>query len=75
MYIFTTLEFPTHNIDFHLLTASENAKYYYLCQMSGFKYRSVVAAMNTRTYKSAIMGTHFLLKGNGHPQSSYIEVQ
>ena len=30
MYIFTTLEFPTHNIDFHLLTASVNAKYY--CQ-------------------------------------------
>ena len=29
MYIFTTLEFPTHNIDFHLLTASVNAKYYY----------------------------------------------
>ena len=26
----TTLEFPTHNIDFHLLTASVNAKYYYL---------------------------------------------
>ena len=30
MYIFTTLEFPTHKIDFHLLTASVNAKYYYL---------------------------------------------
>ena len=29
MYIFTTLEFPTHNIDFNLLTASVNAKYYY----------------------------------------------
>ena len=29
MYIFTTLEFPTHNIDFHLLTTSVNAKYYY----------------------------------------------
>ena len=29
MYTFTTLEFPTHNIDFHLLTASVNAKYYY----------------------------------------------
>ena len=29
MYIFTTLEFPTRNIDFHLLTASVNAKYYY----------------------------------------------
>ena len=29
MYIFTTLKFPTHNIDFHLLTASVNAKYYY----------------------------------------------
>ena len=25
----TTLEFPTHNFDFHLLTTSENAKYYY----------------------------------------------
>ena len=29
MYIFTTLEFPTHNSDFHLLTTSVNAKYYY----------------------------------------------
>ena len=29
MYIFTTLEFPTHNSDFHLLTTSINAKYYY----------------------------------------------
>ena len=29
MYIFTTLEFPTHNVDFHLLTTSVNAKYYY----------------------------------------------
>ena len=29
MYIFTTLEFPTHNANFHLLTTSVNAKYYY----------------------------------------------
>ena len=29
MYILTTLEFPTHNINFHLLTTSVNAKYYY----------------------------------------------
>ena len=29
MYILTILEFPTHNFDFHLLTASVNAKYYY----------------------------------------------
>ena len=29
MYIFTTLEFPTHYSDFHLLTTSVNAKYYY----------------------------------------------
>ena len=29
MYIFTTLEFPTHHSDFHLLTTSVNAKYYY----------------------------------------------
>ena len=29
MYILMTLEFPTHNFDFHLLTASVNAKYYY----------------------------------------------
>ena len=28
MFIFTTLEFPTHNFDFHLLTTSVNAKYY-----------------------------------------------
>ena len=28
MYILTTLEFPTNNIDFHLLTTSVNAKYY-----------------------------------------------
>ena len=28
MYILTTLEFPTHNFDFHLLTTSVNAKYY-----------------------------------------------
>ena len=27
MYIFTTLEFPTHNSDFHLLTTRVNAKY------------------------------------------------
>ena len=27
-YIFTTLEFPIHNFEFHLLT-SVNAKYYY----------------------------------------------
>ena len=27
-YIFTTLKFPTHNFDFHLLTTSVNAKYY-----------------------------------------------
>ena len=30
MYILTTLKFPTHNFDFHLLTTSVNAKYYYL---------------------------------------------
>ena len=29
MYIFTTLEFPTHYSEFHLLTTSVNAKYYY----------------------------------------------
>ena len=29
MYIFTTLEFPAHYSDFHLLTTSVNAKYYY----------------------------------------------
>ena len=29
MYILTTLEFPTHYFDFHLLTTSVNAKYYY----------------------------------------------
>ena len=29
MYILTTLEFPNHNHDFHLLTTSVNAKYYY----------------------------------------------
>ena len=29
MYILTTLEFPTHNFDVHLLTTSVNAKYYY----------------------------------------------
>ena len=28
MYILTTLEFPTRNFDFHLLTTSVNAKYY-----------------------------------------------
>ena len=30
LYIFTTLEFPTLNSDFHLLTTSVNAKYYYI---------------------------------------------
>ena len=30
MYILTTLGFPTHNFDFHLLTTSVNAIYYYL---------------------------------------------
>ena len=30
MYIFTTFKFPTHNSDFHLLTTSVNAKYYYM---------------------------------------------
>ena len=30
MYILTTLEFPKHNHDFHLLTTSVNAKYYYM---------------------------------------------
>ena len=29
MYILTTLEFPTHNFEFHILTTSVNAKYYY----------------------------------------------
>ena len=29
MYVFTTLEFPTYNFDFHLLTTSMHAKYYY----------------------------------------------
>ena len=29
MYIFTTLEFPTYNFDFHLLTTSVNANYIY----------------------------------------------
>ena len=29
MYILTTLEFPNHNHDFHPLTTSVNAKYYY----------------------------------------------
>ena len=29
MYILTTLEFPTQNIDFYLLTTSVNKKYYY----------------------------------------------
>ena len=27
MYILSTLEFPTHNLNFHLLTTSVNAKY------------------------------------------------
>ena len=30
MYIFTTLEFPTHYSDIHLLTTSVNAKYIYI---------------------------------------------
>ena len=34
MYILTTLEFRTHNIDFHLLTTSVNAKYYYCIYIS-----------------------------------------
>ena len=29
LYILTTLEFPKHNHDFHLLSMSVNAKYYY----------------------------------------------
>ena len=29
MYIISTFEFPTHNLKFHLLTTSVNAKYYY----------------------------------------------
>ena len=29
MYILTTLRFPAYNFDFHLLTTSVNAKYYY----------------------------------------------
>ena len=29
MYILSTLEFPTHNLKFHLLITSVNAKYYY----------------------------------------------
>ena len=29
MYIFMTLEFPANYSDFHLLTTSVNAKYYY----------------------------------------------
>ena len=29
MYILSTLEFPTHKFNFHLLTTSANAKYYY----------------------------------------------
>ena len=29
MYILSTLEFPTHNLNFHVLTTSVNAKYYY----------------------------------------------
>ena len=44
---------------------------------SRYKSRSVVAPMNTRTYKSAILktilGTHFWVKNNGWVQSSYIE--
>ena len=34
MYILTTLKFPTHNFDFHLLTTSVNAKYYYWFSLS-----------------------------------------
>ena len=30
MYILTTLEFPKHHFEFHLLTTSVNAKYYYI---------------------------------------------
>ena len=30
IYILTTLKFPKHNFEFHLLTTSVNAKYYYL---------------------------------------------
>ena len=29
MYILMTLKFPKHYFDFHLLTTSVNAKYYY----------------------------------------------
>ena len=29
MYILSTLVFPTHNLNFYLLTTSVNAKYYY----------------------------------------------
>ena len=30
MYILTTLQFPTHYFDFHLMTKSVNTKYYYI---------------------------------------------
>ena len=34
MCILTTLEFPTHYFDFHLLTTSVNAKYYCLLRLA-----------------------------------------
>ena len=37
MYILSTLEFPTHNLNFHLLTTSVNAKYYCTLYMDGSK--------------------------------------
>ena len=44
MYIFTALEFPTCNFDFHLLTTSVNVKYYYIYT---FIYRLAVLIIDT----------------------------
>ena len=45
MCIFTTLEFPTHNFDCHLLTTSVNAKYY-------IQYIFIILINNSRRKKT-----------------------
>ena len=47
MYILTTLEFPTHYFNFHLLTTSVNAKYYYYINIRSLISRTVTSQLYT----------------------------
>ena len=63
MYILTTLEFPKHNFDYHLLTTSLNAKYYSNVAVVGLSHASRVFLRVLRF--SSLRKINLLKENNG----------